>query len=99
MANQPDGRYDHKPWQQLGPNPTNQERLVTESLDRATALQRRPAIEQVVQFRPRFGYRTRTIGIADIVDIDRIYSPDPSVSGNPAGAEGTSRNTQGTGTW
>lgn len=109
----PDGRYDHtKPWNTLPPwsinRPfaSNEERLTTQALEAALIpgieLQElvRPPLPQVQLFPPRFGYRTRELSIADIITgVDAVSFPSQNYSGGPGGYEGTSRNSQGTGTW
>lgn len=46
---------------------------------------------------PRFGYRTRSLGISDIMNVDEILAePRVNYGGTPAGIESSSRNSQGT---
>lgn len=105
-----DGRYDHnkpgeaalvysRPWD------TNQERMTTQALAAASvpgaelADMVRPPL-QIDPFPPRYGYRTRALGITDMIDIDQEYLPKfNDYSGGPAGYSGTSRNAQGQGSW
>lgn len=109
----PDGRYDHtKPWNPLPdyaanrPFSSNEERLTTMALEAATVpgseLQAmvRPPLPQVQLFPPRFGYRTRELSISDIIeDVGAVTYPGQNFSGGPNDFSGTSRNSQGTGTW
>lgn len=110
---EPDGRYDRtKPWNNLPswsvnrPFASNEERLTTMALQAALVpgeeLQSmvRPPLPQVNPFPPRFGYRTRELSISDIIEgIDAVTFPSENYSGGPGGYSGTSRNSQGTGTW
>lgn len=113
--NTPDGKYARRPWDEdnrtprydfIGPWSSNEERLTGQALMAATtpgdAISQlvRPNLPQVKLFPPRFGYRSREIGIADIMDVDEIYQqPRVNFQGGLAGYEGTSRNAQGTGFW
>lgn len=111
MPNSPDGQYDRtKPYRQLaapylGPFSSNEERLLSQALQVATipgqelAEMVRPPFPQIDPFRPKMGYRTRQLGIEDIIDIDRVYNERTDFSGRDSSIQGTSRNTQGTGTW
>lgn len=111
MPNTPDGQYDRtKPYRQLpysylGPFASNEERLTTQALQAATipgeelAEMVRPPLPQIDPFRPKFGYRTRELDIADIIEVDRAYNPRVDFSGKDSSIQGTSRDTQGTGTW
>lgn len=110
---QPDGRYDHtKPWNELPswsynrPFASSEERLTTQALEVALMpgeeLQAivRPPLPQVNPFPPRFGYRTRELSISDIITgVDAVSFPSQNYSGEAGGYSGTSRNSQGTGTW
>jgi hypothetical protein len=105
-----DGRYDHtKGWEKPlvydRPWDTNQERMVTQALAAASvpgaelADMVRPPLK-IDAFPPRLGYRTRALGIEDMIDIDEEYLPKfNDFSGGPAGYSGTSRNVQGSGSW
>ncbi len=97
----PDGRYDSRPWNMVGapPNQTAPEALVT---DRLLALLQQPEMgprvaPDTVMFRTRFGYRTRELGIMDLIEADIPQAPQPSVdySGGSASYSGTSRNDLG----
>lgn len=112
MINTSDTVYDNRPWNRppdwayLRPWATNEERLTQQAIQAALVPgqelvdQVRPPLDQVQLFPPRFGYRTRALGIDDIIDIDNV---DPATrydySGTQSGMGGTSRNSSGTGTW
>lgn len=49
----------------------------------------RPELPQVALFRPKYGYRTRQLGVADVMNADSIYSDSDDF-----GFEGTNRNSQ-----
>lgn len=73
-------------------------RLVEAATMPAAELRRvvRPPLPQVERDRPRFGYRTRALGISDIMNVDEVLSEPPvAFGGTPAGTESTSRNSQG----
>ena len=112
MANIPDGVYDDRPWNRrpdwtyLRPWASNEERLTQQALEAALAPGAilaeavRPPLDQVQLFPPRFGYRTRALGVEDIIDIDRVTQPTRyDYSGTQAGIQAGSRDTNGTGTW
>lgn len=112
MPDIPNGVYDDRPWNRsadwtyLRPFSSNEERLTQQALESALvpgqflADMVRPPLDQVQPFRPRFGYRTRALGPQDIIDIDRVVPvPRQDLTGEWSGFSGTSRNTQGTGTW
>lgn len=108
-----DGRYDHTkpwnaipPWSQNRPFASSEERLTTLALETALvpgaelAEMVRPPLPQVNPFPPRFGYRTRELSVSDIITgVDAVSFPSQNYSGGPGGYSGTSRNSQGTGTW
>lgn len=81
----------------LGPNESNEERLVSEALAALAGepaeviAQRRPPLPQVQLFPPRFGYRVDALGIRDVVRLDEIY-PQSRIdwSGTTSGYTGTS---------
>lgn len=111
MPNSPDGVYDDRPWNRppdwtyLRPFSSNEERLTQQALEAATAPGAmladvvRPPLDQVQLFRPRTGYRTRALGLEDIIDIDRVIPPRQDMSGEWQGFAGSSRNSNGTSTW
>jgi len=113
--NRADGQYNRRPWNDdertprydyIGPWASKEEAIVTTALMSATipgaALSElvRPPLAQIQLHPPRFGYRTREIGIRDIMDVDDLYEqPKTNFTGGVAGYEGTSRNAQGTGSY
>lgn len=114
MANTPDGVYARRAWDSNNlpdwsynrPWASNEERLTTQAISAALIPaeqirdQVRPPLDMVDPFRPRYGYRTRQLGIDDVIDVALIYAePRNDYSGGTSGYSGTSRNTQGTGTW
>lgn len=105
-----DGRYDRtKPYEKPlvydRPWDTNMERLTSQALASALvpgaelADQVRPPLD-IDPFPPRYGYRTRALGITDMIDINQEYLPKfNDYSGTPAGYDGTSRNVTGSSSW
>jgi hypothetical protein len=86
---------------ELGPNYSNQERLVTQALQVATipaaeilATVRPPIFVQM--FPPRFGYESyqeRQVGITTVLDVDRAYrNRRADLSGGVASWQGAARN-------
>jgi hypothetical protein len=50
-------------------------------------------LPQVQLFPPRFGYRTRAIGIMDVMDVNEQFEPTRTdYSQSPTSYQGTSRN-------
>lgn len=109
-----DGQHDpnapgaeNKPrWGRYRPRDTHEEMITTAALQSAfipgqeLADNTRPPLPLVDPFRPRFGYRTRALGVGDMVDVDELYQPPYNdFSGTPAGYSGTARNAQSTGSW
>jgi hypothetical protein len=91
MVDQADSVYFRgHPWA------SNEERLVTEALGATAGMSVeqiqaiRPPIPRVQLFPPRFGYEKKTIGIEDVLDINRSY-PGARVdyAGNKSGQEGS----------
>lgn len=112
MPATPDGVYDNRPWNRkpdwsyLRPWASNEERLTQQALEAATTPGSvlmdsvRPPLDQVMLFRPRFGYRTRTLSVEDIIDMDRAVNPArQDYSGSDAGPTGGSRYSYGSGNW
>ena len=106
MANIPDGQYNRRPWDYTGPFSSPMEQLATQALSVASipgemlAEVVRPPLPQIQLFPPRFGYRTRQVGIKDILNVDELYQGPPTRTGGILpGAVGTERNAQGTGSW
>jgi hypothetical protein len=92
-----------KRWQYSGPWSSNEERLTSQALmvmnipGADISKMVRPPLPQIRLFPDRYGYDRRTIGIDDIVSIDRNYV-EPRVgwySGGVAGYSGSSRNDLG----
>src|SRR5262252_6429290 len=89
---------------ELGPNFSNQERLVTQALLTATipgqVLQQqvRPNIPNIDPFPPRWGYPSyteRQAGIEDALDVPRSYrNRRDDLSGGVAGMQSAARNVQ-----
>lgn len=98
---QPGPRYDY-----MGPFSSKQDELISRALLANTipgvqlADIVRPPIPMIDPFRSRYGYRTRQIGIADLMNVDELYT-EPPVRYDAAdqGWEGTLRNAQGGGFW
>lgn len=114
--NTADGKYARRPWDDdertvrydyIGPWATKEEQLTTQALAAATVpgadLQElvRPPLPQVQLFPPRFGYRSRELGLSDVIDVDAVYEQPASTryAGGLGGYEGTQRNAQGQGFW
>lgn len=88
-SNTASGRYNEKPWgmpdegmsapnQALGPDRSNVERITGERLQQALIAQAVPPTVQL--FRPRYGYRVEALGIADVLNVDIMFSPPNSGS-------------------
>ena len=87
-------RYDY-----MGPFQNVQEAIMTRAIRSvtlpATMIQDlvRPVLPQVKLFPPRFGYRTRALGMRDVMNVDEEFQPTRTdFSQSPAGYQGTSRN-------
>lgn len=98
---EPEIRYDY-----MGPFSSVQERLISQALNAVTmpgeVLQQvvRPNLPQVDPFRPRFGYRTRSLSVTDVMNVDAEFQPvRKDFTASDAGYEGTLRNAQGQGFW
>jgi hypothetical protein len=53
----------------------------------------RPPLPQVQLFPPRFGYRSRELGIMDIMDVNQTFQPTRvDFTRQPGGYQGTARN-------
>ena len=98
---EPGIRYDY-----MGPFASVQERLISQALNAVTmpgaVLQEvvRPNLPQIDPFRPRFGYRTRSLAITDVMNVNEEFQPERTdFTGGKAGYEGTLRNAQGGGFW
>ncbi len=55
----------------------------------------RPPVMGVEPFPDRFGYRTREVEMADIIEVDRAYARRVDWSGTPSGFSGAARNSLG----
>lgn len=97
---EPEARYDY-----FGPYDSRDQAVLSQALASTTVPGEyladivRPPLPQVQLFRSRYGYRTRELGIADIMDVDEIYAQPREEQGGSAGTGGTSRNSFGNGTW
>jgi hypothetical protein len=87
-------RYDY-----MGPFANIQEAMMARALKSATmpgALLQdivRPPLPQVQLFPPRFGYRTRELGIMDVMDVNDEFQPTRvDFTREPGGYQGTARN-------
>lgn len=101
-TNEQEIRYDY-----IGPFATVQDSLISRALNAVTMpgdrLQEivRPNLPQIQLLPPQMGYRTRALGIKDIMNVNEDFSPNPvrvDTYGS-AGAQGTARNAQGQGFW
>lgn len=98
---QPGPRYDY-----MGPFGSKEEELISRAILPASipAVQLadvvRPPIPNVYLFRPRFGYRSRQLGVADLMNIDELYA-EPPVRHDAAdqGWQGTLRDAQSNNSW
>ena len=53
----------------------------------------RPPLPQVQLFPPKFGYRTRELGIMDVMDVNETFQPTRvDFTREPGGYQGTARN-------
>ena len=117
MPNMPDGKYARRAWDKaeapveaayppqayIGPFASNQERLMTQSLEVGRMTQSeiqayvRPNLPQINMFPARYGYETREYGIRDIVELSGRPEQrvDPTFGQKPNATESTSRNTLG----
>jgi|GEM_PF-1751233 len=96
-----DLRYDY-----MGPHSSRDEALISQAMSSLTIPGEyladivRPPLPQVQLFRSRYGYRSRELGISDIMDVDAIYEePRSDASGGIGGFDGSSRNSSGNGSW
>lgn len=101
-----DGVYNRRPWDYSGPFGSTQEMLVSQALSTITipgailSTAVRPPLPQIQLFPPRFGYRSRQIGINDVINVDEVFQGPPMrTNGVLPGAQGTERNAQGSGSW
>jgi len=87
-------RYDF-----MGPFANAQEAFMARALKAATMPAAllpdliRPPLPQVQLFPPRFGYRTRELGIEDVMDVNESFQPTRvDFTRDPGGYQGTARN-------
>lgn len=87
-------RYDY-----MGPFANAQEAFMSRALRSATmpsALLQdlvRPPLPQIQLFPPRFGYRTRELGILDVLDVNNEFQPTRvDFTGEKGSYQGTARN-------
>ncbi len=87
-------RYDY-----MGPFKDTQEALLTRAVRSVTLPKQmvqdivRPPLPQVQLFPPRFGYRTRAIGIMDVMDVNEQFEPTRTdYTQSPGSYQGTARN-------
>lgn len=94
VDNGPEIRYDY-----MGPFKDTQDMLLTRAIRSVTLPSVmvqdlvRPNLPQVQLFPPRFGYRTRQLGLLDVMDVNVEYQPTRTdFSQSPSSYQGTSRN-------
>ena len=94
VDNGPELRHDY-----MGPFASTQEALLTRALRSvvmpAAMIQDlvRPPLPQVQLFPPRYGYRSREIGLLDVINVDDEFQPQrQDFSQSPGSFQGTSRN-------
>ena len=94
VDNGPEIRYDY-----MGPFESTQEALLTRAVRSVTMPAAmiqdlvRPPLPQIQLFPPRFGYRTRELGLMDVINVDEEFQPRRvDFSQSPGSYSGTSRN-------
>jgi hypothetical protein len=91
-------RYDYK-----GPFGSRMEALMSQALNSITmpgevlSAVVRPNLPQINPFPPRFGYRSRALGLMDVLNVDH-ETPGVRID-TDGGAQSTARNAQGQGFW
>jgi len=87
-------RYDY-----MGPFQNVQEAFMSRALQSITMPAEllpdlvRPPLPQVNMFPPRYGYRTRQLGIMDVMDVNQEFQPTRvDFTREPGGYQGTGRN-------
>lgn len=94
-------RYDY-----MGPFESTQQALISQALNVVTMprqeVQRvvRPRLPHVTLLPPMKGYRTRELGLMDVMNVNQDQPPTRvDFSGGNAGYQGTERNAQSGGFW
>ena len=94
-------RYDY-----MGPFKSFEDALLSQALNVITMPREevarvvRPRLPQLQLFRPTQGYRTRALGINDIIEVNQEQPPTRvDFTGGHAGYQGTERNAQSGGFW
>jgi hypothetical protein len=94
VDNGPEIRYDY-----MGPFGSVQEALLTRAVRSVTLPAMmiqdivRPPLPQVQLFPPRYGYRTRELGIMDVMNVDSEFQPTRTDFSQSSGSfQGTGRN-------
>jgi hypothetical protein len=87
-------RYDY-----MGPFANLQEALMARALKSVTVPAQlipdivRPPLPNLQMFPPRYGYRTRELGIMDVMDVNDEFQPTRTdFTREPGGYQGTARN-------
>jgi hypothetical protein len=87
-------RYDY-----MGPFANAQEAMLARALKSVTLPAQlipdivRPPLPNLQMFPPRFGYRTRELGILDVMDVNDEFQPTRTdFTREPGGYQGTARN-------
>lgn len=98
---QPGPRYDY-----MGPFASKEEEIITRALVSNTIpgvqLQDvvRPPLPQIQLFPPKYGYRSRQIGLSDIAYVDELYAGPPTrENAADQGYQGTMRYAQENSSW
>lgn len=95
------GKAAYPPQAYIGPFASNQERLLTQSMEIGNMTPEeiqeyvRPNLPQVELFPDRYGYKTTEYGIRDIVELTGRPVTRVDFSQQPTTTESTSRNTLG----
>ena len=95
------GKAAYPPQAYIGPFASNQERLLTQSMEvgnmSAEEIQEyvRPPLPQVQLFPARYGYKTEEYGLMDIVQINSRTYERTDYAQTPNTTQSTSRNTLG----
>lgn len=99
--NEPGPRYDY-----MGPFATKEEEIITRALVSNTipgvqlADVVRPPLPQIMLFPPKYGYRSRQIGLEDLMDVDALFlGPPTRENAADQGYQGTMRYAQDNNSW